>query len=212
MNLEDVFGDFEYVYNFGPSSLKNGIIDVFTLQQWVSRHYIKNEIKDFSATLDDYLIENRNRFYAGKIYSFFYDGKGPDLRPMFLSITNMIADADKLYEIGINLNYLLPKDRVKLLKGIVKAFPNQLKENIDHIERGQRRQEDLPFIHAEYRKKFFDLIEMKPKMIKIDRSKIMRNTLKAVDYKHWKFLVYYLPQTFVNTTPQEVYKEQIYKA
>lgn len=212
MNIDDIFGDFEYVYGFGPSSLGNGIIDISTLHEWVTKHYIKNNITSYNETLDDFLLHNRSRFYSGKIYSFYYEGAGPDRRPMFLSITNMIADADKLYEIGINLNYLLPKDRVRLMKGIVKAFPNQLRANIDHIDKGQRYQEDLPFIHADYRKKFFDLIEMRPKMIRIDRSKILKETMKAVDYNHWKFLIYYLPQTFVNTTAQEVYNEQIYKA
>lgn len=207
MNLNEVFGDFEYVYNFGPSSLKNGIIDVKSLQDWVSKNYIKSSYSGFEETLDDYLIFNRNRLFSGKIYSFRYDGKGPDLHPMFMSITNVIEKGDRLFEIGININYLNPKDRVRLFKGITKAFPNQIADNIEKIRDGTRDQTDLPFIHQEYRKKFFDLIGMKPRLMKIDRSKIMRDTVKAVRYEDWKFLIYYLPTTFVNTNPVEMYKE-----
>jgi len=207
MNLNEVFGDFEYIYNFGPSSLKNGIIDVKSLQDWVSKNYIKSSYSGFEETLDDYLIFNRNRLFSGKIYSFRYDGKGPDLHPMFMSITNVIEKGDRLFEIGININYLNPKDRVRLFKGIVKAFPNQIADNIEKIRDGTRDQTDLPFIHQEYRKKFFDLISMKPRLMKIDRSKILRDSVKAVKYEDWKFLIYYLPTTFVNTNPVEMYKE-----
>jgi hypothetical protein len=208
MNLKEVFGDFEYIYNFGPSSLGKGIIDVSGLQEWVSKNYIKNQYVGFEETLDDYLVFNRNRFYSGKIYSFRYDGKGPDLHPMFLSVTNVIEKGDRLCEIGININYLNPRDRVRLFNGILTAFPNQLMDNLEKIRDGVRGQVDLPFIHQEYRKKFFDLIDLKPKLMKIDRSKIMRDSIKVVKYEDWKYLIYYLPVTFVNTNPTEMYKEK----
>jgi len=208
LNLKDVFGDFEYVYNFGPSSLGNGIVDVKDLQSWIAKHYIKNQYTGFEKTLEDYLLYTRNRFFSGKIYSFLYAGKGPDLHPMFLSITNKIEKGDKLFEIGINLNYLTPKERVILLKGMLTAFPNQLFDNIEKIEDGVRDQVDMPFTHKEYRDKFFDLINIKPQFIKIDRSKIARDSMKVVKYEDWKFLIYYLPTTFVNTNPMDMYKER----
>jgi hypothetical protein len=89
---------------------------------------------------------------------------------------------------------------------LITAFPNQLQENIEKIERGVRDQTDLPFIHEEYRKRFFDLIDMSPRLIKIDRSKIMKDTIKTVKYEDWKYLIYYLPVTFVNVNPVEMYK------
>lgn len=207
MNLVDVFGDLEWIYNFGPSSLGNGIIDIKSLQDWVGSNYIRNNYRGFDQDLDEYLLFNRNRFYSGKIYSFRYDGKGPDLHPMFLSVTNVIENADKLFEVGINLNYLLPKDRVKLLKGLITAFPNQIQDNIEKTRDGTRHQVDLPIIHQEYRKKFFDLIGMKPRFMKIDRSRIAKDTMNVVKYEDWKFLIYYLPTTFVNINPVEMYKE-----
>lgn len=206
MNLQEIFGDFEYIYNFGPSSLGNNIIDVNDLQRFVSGKYVGTNNLNFDKTLDDYLIFNRNRFFSGKIYSFRYDGKGPDLHPMFLSITNLIQGGDRLFEIGININYLNPRDRVKLFKGIITAFPNQLQENLTKIEQGERDQEDLPFVHEEYRKRFFDLIGIKPRLMKLDRSKIIRDTIKTVKYEDWKYLIYYLPTTFVNMNPSEMYK------
>lgn len=207
MNLTEVFGDFEYIYNFGPSSLGEGIVDVRDLQNLVKKRYVGKNTNKFDETLDDYLLLNRNRMFSGKIYSFRYDGKGPDLHPMFLSITNIIEGGDRLSEIGININYLNPRDRVKLFNGILTAFPNQIRDNIEKIENGVRDQTDLPFIHEEYRKKFFDLIDMKPRLIKIDRSKIMKDTLKVVRYEDWKYLIYYLPVTFVNVNPVEMYKK-----
>lgn len=207
MNLNEVFGDFEYTYNFGPSSLGNGIIDIKSLQDWVSKNYFRKNRAGFDETLDDYLMFNRSRFFSGKIYSFRYNGKGPDMHPMFMSITNVIENADRLFEIGININRMNPKDRVRLFKGIVTAFPNQLQENIENIRDGTRDQVDMPFIHQEYRKKFFDLIGIRPKMVKLDRSKIMSDTLKVVAYEDWKFLIYYLPTSFVNINPSEMYKE-----
>lgn len=206
MNLKEIFGDFDYVYNFGPSSLGNGIIDVRGLQDWVKKHYVGKNNNRLDDSLDDYLIFNRNRFFSGKIYSFRYDGKGPDLHPMFMSVTNMIQAGDRLFEMGININYLTPKDRVKLFKGIITAFPSQIQENIEKIETGARDQNDLPFIHEEYRKRFFDLIDLHPRLVKIDRSKIMKDTIKAVKYEDWKYLIYYLPVTFVNVNPVEMYK------
>jgi hypothetical protein len=208
MNLKDIFGDFEYVYNFGPSSLGDGIIDVRDLQNWVSSRYLKREYSGFEQTLDDYLVFNRNRFFSGKIYSFLYTGEGPDVHPMFLSITNKIEKGDRLFEIGININYLHPKERVRLFKGILNAFPNQLSDNIEKIQDGTREQVDLPLIHKEYRDKFFDIIDMRPKLIKINRSKIARDSIKVVRYEDWKYLIYYLPTTFINTNPSEVYKER----
>lgn len=207
MNLKEVFGDFEYIYNFGPSSLGNDIIDVRDLQNFVSKRYVGNNNLNFDKTLDDYLIFNRNRLFSGKIYSFRYNGKGPDLHPMFLSITNVIQAGDRLFEIGININYLNPRDRVKLFKGILTAFPNQIQDNLEKIRTGERDQTDLPFIHEEYRRMFFDLIGIEPRLIKLDRSKIIRDTLKTVKYEDWKYLIYYLPTTFVNVNPHEIYKE-----
>lgn len=208
MNLEEVFGDFEYIYNFGPSSLGNDIIDVNDLQRWVSKKYVGINNLNFDKSLDDYLVFNRNRFFSGKIYSFMYNGKGPDMHPMFMSVTNVIEKGDRLFEVGINLNYLHPKDRVRLFKGITKAFPDQLDENIEMIRTGERNQTDLPFIHEEYRKRFFDLIGINPRLMKIDRSKIIMDTLKAVSYEDWKYLIYYLPTTFVNTNLSGMYKKK----
>lgn len=208
MNLIDVFGDFEYIYNFGPSSLGDGIIDVKSLQDWVTKNYVKTNYRKFDDTIQDYLIFNRNRFFSGKIYSFKYDGKGPDMQPMFMSITNIIEKADRLSEIGLNLNYMNPKERLRLFKGIIKLFPNQVRDNIEKIKEGARNPTDLPFIHKEYRKKFFDAIDLKPSFMKIDRSTIMRDSIKEVNYEHWKYLIYYLPTTFVNKNPAEMYKEK----
>lgn len=208
MSLFEVFGDFEYIYNFGPSSLGNGIIDVKGVQDFVRSKFIGSKRLNQDESLDNYLVLNRNRFFSGKIYSFLYDGKGPDMHPMFMSITNKIAGGDKLFEIGININYLHPKDRAKLFKAIVSAFPNQLQRNIEHIKNGDREQADLPLTHKEMRNNFFDLIEINPRLIKIDRSKIMKDTIRVVPYEYWKYLIYYLPVTFVNTNLSTMYKEE----
>jgi len=207
MNLKEVFGDFEYIYNFGPSSLGNGIIDIKSLQDWVSKRYVRSGNRKFDDTLEDYLVATRKRFFSGKIYTFKYDGKGPDMQPMFMSICHKVANADRFYEIGINVNYLNPKDRVKLFNGILKIFPNQIKDNLEKINEGSRIPTDLPFIHKEYRDQFFDLIDVKPKLMSIERTKILKDTIKEVKYEDWKYLIYYLPTTFVNKNPMEMYKE-----
>jgi hypothetical protein len=168
---------------------------------------MQENYESFNSNVDEYLVQNKNRFISGKIYTFYYNGKSQDYWPVFLSLTNKIEEADKLFEIGINLNLLNPKDRVVILNAIVKLFPNQLTENIELSERNERRQVDLPLISKELRDKFFDAISMRPKFIKLDRSNIMRDTIKTVSYEHWKYLIYYLPTTFVNMSPQEVYKD-----
>jgi len=207
MNLNEVFGDFEDVYKFGPSYLGGGIIDTSTLRNWFNQNYVKENYTSFNENTDEYLIQNKNRFISGKIYTFHYAGKGVDYRPVFLSITNKIEKADKLFEIGINLNLLKPKERVVILNGIVKLFPNQISQNLEILESNGRSQIDLPFVHKEYRNKFFDLIGINPRFVKLNREEILKDTIKTVDYKDWKYLIYYLPNTFINMTPQEVYKE-----
>ena len=207
MTIEDIFGNFENVYKLGPSYLGGDIIDTSTLRTWFTNNYMQENYESFNSNVDEYLVQNKNRFISGKIYTFYYNGKSQDYWPVFLSLTNKIEEADKLFEIGINLNLLNPKDRVIILNAIVKFFPNQLIENIELSERNERRQVDLPLISKEFRDKFFDVISMRPKFLKLDRSNIMRDTIKTVSYEHWKYLIYYLPTTFVNMSPQEVYKD-----
>lgn len=207
MKLEETFGDLEKIYKFGPSSLGNGIIDTSSLRSWFENNYMQESFQSFNKGTDEYLVQNKNRFISGKIYTFHYTGKGYDYHPIFLSITNKIEKADKLFEIGINLNMLKPRERVSILNGMIKAFGNKIQENIELIQKNENRQLDLPIVHKEYRDKFFDAVQVKPRFVKLNREEILRDTIKTISYSDWKYLIYYLPNTFINMSPQEVYKD-----
>lgn len=106
-------------------------------QLWFDKYYM--------SRIDDVPEQRRGRLLEpGKIYNYLYDAKYKneldfwDKCVMVMVIGHVVTKSGKLNVLGINLSFIPPQYRVKILDKIVKVFNTQVVEpNVKRIQKGK---------------------------------------------------------------------------
>lgn len=174
----------------GPSSISQKLVSARDCYESLAAKYFKNWRSSFTDDTDDQMISNGKRMVNGKVYTFVATGKDGPSRIVSMSISSHVVPADKFFEVFIELFLLTPQERARILKGTIVTFENTIKQNQELKKKKAQNQLDIPIANTDYRERLFSLANVKPKLRTMDSSRILRNTMRCIDYEDWPLLIH----------------------
>ena len=113
--------------------------------KWFDDRYVNKKIDDLPEKKEDIVL------IPGKIYTFSYDPITKDqmqffsYMPINLILGYKISETGNIIPYGINLSFIPPSVRIKVLDAVVRVWGNNIiKNNEELIGKGLPTQEEIP--------------------------------------------------------------------
>jgi hypothetical protein len=186
----NIIGNIDDVYRRGPSILGDDIISSKDALDFISNKYYVSWRDSFKDTTDDMMISSGLGMVPGKIYTFVSQKDNKATRHTIFCVMNGLAVNDVFTDYGFEIKSIDPGERARLFKAILTMFGFILQENMEFLHKNVPEQRALP-LHEEGTRKFlFGSANINPRIRKYDNRLILRNTLRCIDYRHWKHLIH----------------------
>lgn len=182
--------DFGDVLRMGPSFVGKGMINAKDTMDFISDKYFVSWRDSFGDSTDDQMITNGDWMVPGKIYTFVTQKDNLAKRRTVFCVKKGASPEDIFFDYGVEIKSLKPEERARLFSAIFNSFEFTIKENMELIEKNVPEQKPLPIQTEEVAKKVFLLSQISPNVRKFDRRNVLVNTIRCVDYNHWKYLIH----------------------
>jgi hypothetical protein len=163
-----------------------------------ARQWIKNKVKDLTGLTKGTLLRDRKRkqttFDLGRMYFFVYDPKLKDILP-FYDIFPLVIPIETYSDgfLGLNLHYLAPVPRAKLLDALSEFATNN-------------KYDDKTRIAVSYQmlKRLSGTDAFRP-CVKRYLTQHIRSQFLRIDANEWDIAIFLPVESFIGATKQKVF-------